>query len=211
MVRSLALGNLKPEESRAFLAARQIPTEQHRPILDFTQGYPLALSLVAEVVANQGTLPGGTLATPDLVQALVRRFLDDMPTAAHREALEACALLRVTTEPILAAMLGPGRDLYPLFEWLAGLSFMDHGPVGLFPHDLARDALIADLRWRNPERYADLHRRAREYFATRLREAPPAEQQRILWDYIFLHRENPVVRGAFTWQDTVSAFADTAR
>ena len=33
-----------------------------------------------------------------------------------------------------------------LFEWLRNLSFIESGPLGLFPHDLAREALVADLR-----------------------------------------------------------------
>ena len=39
-----------------------------------------------------------------------------------------------------------------LFEWLRGLSFVESGADGLFPHDLARDVLDADLRWRDRAR-----------------------------------------------------------
>jgi hypothetical protein len=67
----------------------------------------------------------------------------------------------------------------------------------LFPHDLAREALVADLRWRNPAWYEELHRRARSYYAARLQGARPEEQQRTLVDYVFLHRDNPVTRPYF--------------
>ena len=58
-------------------------------------------------------------------------------------------------------------DAHELFEWLRELSFVETGPSGLFPHDLAREALAAELRWRNPDWYAELHRRARGYYATK--------------------------------------------
>jgi hypothetical protein len=41
-------------------------------------------------------------------------------------------------------------DVHELFEWLRGLSFIESGRLGLYPHDLAREALVADLRWRHP-------------------------------------------------------------
>ena len=37
-----------------------------------------------------------------------------------------------------------------LFTWLRDLPFIEHGPRGVFPHDLAREVLDADLRWRDP-------------------------------------------------------------
>jgi hypothetical protein len=33
-----------------------------------------------------------------------------------------------------------------LFGWLRGLSFIEQGPEGVFPHDLAREVLDSDLR-----------------------------------------------------------------
>ncbi len=80
--------------------------------------------------------------------------------------------------------------------------------MGLFPHDLARETLAADLRWRNPDWYSELHRRARDYYNTRLDQTREQEQQRILRDYIFLHRDNPVVRPFFDWQESGGLLAD---
>ena len=55
-----------------------------------------------------------------------------------------------------AAAAGRARrceDAHELFAWLRDLSFVEAGPDGLFPHDLARDVLDADLRWRDPDGY----------------------------------------------------------
>jgi hypothetical protein len=68
--------------------------------------------------------------------------------------------------------------------------------------------MTADVRWRNPDWYAELHRRARNYYIARLQRSNSQEQQRILFDYVFLHRDNPVVRPYFEWQESGRVFAD---
>lgn len=210
LIRSIPLRNLSPEESRALLADRNLPTEIHDKVLEFTFGYPLALTLVCDVHQQRGSLAFDAGAPPDIVHSLVERFLDRIPSPEHRAALEVCALLRVTTEPILARMLN-WDDAHGLFDWLHALSFIEPSRPGICPHNIAREALLAELRWRNPDRYAEMHRRARAYYAERLAEAEEQEQQRLLWDYIFLHRENPIIRSSFTWQDTISTYASAPR
>ncbi|HXV97646.1 MAG TPA: ATP-binding protein, partial [Anaerolineae bacterium] len=198
LVRILPLRNFTPAESRAYLTKREIPTDQHQAILDFTYGHPLALSLVADVFAQRGD----TLrvykpeVAPDVIKVLLEQLVQKVPGPAHRAALEACALVHLTTETLLAAMLGM-PDVHELFEWLRSLSCIESGPIGLFPHDLARETLAADLRWRNPDWYAELHHRARTYYASRLQQVNSQEQQAILAEYLFLHRDNPVVRPFF--------------
>jgi hypothetical protein len=197
----LPLRNLKPEESQDYLARRNIPPEHHREVLNFTHGHPLALSLVADVFAQRGDIPFQPEATPDVVKVLLEQLVQKVPGPAHRTALEVCALVRVTTESLLAAALDL-EDAHELFDWLRGLSFIEAGPMGLFPHDLAREALVADVRWRNRDWYAELHRRVRSYYSANLEKASPLEQQRILFDYVFLHRDNPLVRPFLEWQET---------
>jgi hypothetical protein len=199
LVRVAPLRNLHPEESRDYLSRREVPPEQHQAILDFTYGYPLALSLIADVFAQRQDIlrPFKPEAAPDIVKILLEQLVQKVPGPAHRAALEACALVYLTTEALLAAILAI-PDVHELFEWLRGLSCIESGPFGLFPHDLAREALTADLRWRNPDWYAELHNRARKYYAARLQQTQGQEQQAILAQYIFLHRDNPVVRPFFT-------------
>jgi hypothetical protein len=213
LTRTLALRNLSPDEGREFLTRREIPPAQHAAVLDFTHGFPLALSLVADVFDQRRDLQFQPENAPDVIRILLQRFAQKVPGPAHRAALEACAMVRVLTEALLAAMLklpDPTTALAPnadtgaasareLFEWLRGLSFMDASRGGIFLHDLARETLIADVRWRNPDWYRELHSRARKFYTTRLPHAPLAEQQRILFDFVFLHRDNPVMRQMFDW------------
>jgi hypothetical protein len=217
-LRLVSLRNLSPEESRLLLSDRDIPTDQQDDILEFTHGYPLALSLMSDLIIQRAAggdkgshrlSVGEAGPTPDIVQALLERFVDKTPTPMHRAALEVSALVRVTTEPVLSRILGI-PDSHDLFDWLRSLSFMETDQPGISPHGVVRDSLMADLRWRSPDRYGDLHRKARTYYQERLAQTTGGEQQRILWDYIYLHRDNGVVRQAFTWQDTVTVYPGPA-
>lgn len=210
LIRPVALRNLTPDESRLYLTARAIPAAQHAAILGFTHGHPLALSLVADAFAQRADLHFEPQAAPEVVHSLVELFVEQVPGPAHRAALEAAALVRATTESLLAAMLQT-PDAHDLFAWLRGLSFVESGPQGLFPHDLAREAMAADLRWRNPEWYGELHARAREFYRGRIQQMRDEEQRRVLIDYVYLHRLNPIVREAADWHDPGGVWQDELR
>jgi hypothetical protein len=207
LVRIVPLRNLSPDESRSLLARRGLLTPQLQAVLDFTHGHPLALSLVADVFAQCGSVGAWLQDSPDVVKTLIERFVQQVPGPAHRAALEACALVRVTTEALLNEMLdipstpsGPAEGTRQLFEWLRGLSFIEFSPEGLFPHDLAREALTADLHWRNPDWYTELHRRARVHYTGQIEKTSGQTQQRALLDLVFLHRENAAIRSFFEFQ-----------
>lgn len=221
LLRVISLRNLAPEEGRDYLERRKIPESQISAVLDFTHGHPLALSLVADSFDQRSDQQFKPEAAPDMVKTLLEQFVQKVPGPAHRAALEASAMVRVMTESILAAMLNlpdptapatasePGaQTANELFDWLRDLSFMEARPDGLFPHDLAREALIADVRWRNPDWYQELHRRARNYYLKQLQAVKGAAQQLVLFDYIFLHRDNPVVRPFFEWASSGTLIAD---
>ena len=207
-VRIVQLRNLALEKIQSYLAKRQVPSEQHPRILAFTHGHPLALSLLADTFAQATNVYFQPAETPNIITALIERFVEQVPSSAHRAALEACALVRVMTEPLLAEMVDD-PDIHEIFSWLRTLSFMEADRRGLFPHDLARDALCLELRWRNPERYAELHSYARRYYMAHFAEGNRQQQQNVLFDYIYLHRENPVVRPYFEWQERGAIFLET--
>ncbi len=225
LIHTLPLQNLTSDESQTYLTTRDIPATQHHSILNFTHGHPLALSLVADVFAQTQEISVSAESVPNVVKALLERFVQEVPTPAHRMALEACAVVRLTTEGLLAQILalsqnssvsevhyaGNGVDVHDLFEWLRGLSFIESGQLGLFPHDLAREVLIADLRWRNPDFYAKLHNRSRHYYSTRLGQTQGKEKHQVLLDYIFLHRDTPAIRLRFSWGEHSSLLTDSLR
>ena len=184
MLEELPLRNLSPQDSLRYLDAVEVPADRRQGCVDFTHGYPLALALAGEVARAGDVAPRDS---PDLVRDLLHRLLDDVPAGGpYRAALEAVAVVRVLTEPLLAAMLGT-PDAREVFDWLRGLPIVGSGPSGAFPHDLARDVLDADLRWRDPRRHAELHARAREYYLGELPATPPQSRQGLLLDLMYLH------------------------
>ncbi len=203
LLRVMPLRNLTMDEGRAYLAQRSIPETQHQAVLGFTHGHPLALSLVADTFAQRQSMgePFRPEDAPDVIRTLLEQFVQKVPGPAHRAALEACALARVMTEAVLAVALDT-PNVAELFDWLRGLSFIESNRFGLLPHDLLREALVADLRWRNPVWYAELHKRVRNFYKARLNQTHGLEQQLVLFDYLYLHRDNMIIRQYFDWQES---------
>jgi hypothetical protein len=197
LLRVVSLRNLGPEESRIYLRACGVDEALHDRLVQVSHGHPLALSLIADVVARGGEATLDPLA-PDLVGTLVRRFVDVVPVGPRRSALEVCALARVTSEVLLRDTLAL-EDAHELFDWLRELSFIEAGPDGLLPHDLARDVLDADLRWRDPDGYRDLFRRVRGHIYTTLKSSRGREQQRAIFDLKFVFRNLPGVLSPVDW------------
>lgn len=184
--RIIALRNLADDECGRYLDARAIAAEHHEAIVRLSHGHPLALTLVADVVASTGEVPGQL--DRDVVRQLSARFTAQAPSELHRRALEVCAHARLTTEPLLADTVDAARAR-ELFEWLATLSLVESAETGLFPHDLVRDAIDDELRWRHPDRYRDVHVAVRSHFVNRVREAPLAADS--TFDILYTHRRSP--------------------
>ena len=209
VVRIVSLRNLPPEDSRAYLRAQGVPEDRHESVLAFTHGHPLALALVADLLRRGDEQPLSAEMVPDVVRVLLDRFVEQVPSVAHRRALEICARTRVTTETLLAEVLAED-EASELFDWLRGLSFIEEGPEGLFPHDLARDVLDADLRWRDPGGFRELHSRVLRYLVRRLQDQTGRDQQRAYFDVLFLSRNSPVMRPYYDWQAMGTAYAEPA-
>lgn len=143
-------------------------------------------------------------AEPDVVRVLLERFLQEVPSPSHRRAVEICAHVRVTTEALLADLLGEAQA-HELFTWLRGLSFIEQGPHGLFPHDLAREVLDRDLRWRNPESFRQLRRQVRRFIVRQLQESSGLDQQQAVYDWLYLQRYNSVAQGYLEMNSLVSS------
>ncbi|MFI6602745.1 AAA family ATPase [Nonomuraea sp. NPDC050536] len=189
LVDIVQLGNLSHPEGRRLLELRGVPEADQNPALDFTRGHPLALALVADVAAQRRF---SAVSAHQVMGALLKSFVDTVPSPLHQQALEACAQVLATTEPLLAALLDL-RDAAELFAWLRDLSIVEYGSRGLFPHDLARDALGAELRWRDPDGCEEIRRRAAAYYRQQFGVARPAVQQLILLDFVYLHRDTSVL------------------
>jgi hypothetical protein len=211
LTRIISLRNLPPEESQAYLSLRGVAPPRQGEILASTYGHPLALSLAADAVTRADTSATFDLAhEPDLVQALLQKLLDEPPSAHHRLALYACATVPALNEAMLAAALDEA-DTQAVFDWLASLSFIEAGPRGLFPHDLARELLYADSRWRNAELRRTLNGRLLAYLYAQVQQAQGLQRQRLWYDAIYVQRYSPAMRPYYAWTPSPTAYADAAR
>ena len=206
LTRVLALRNLPPDEGRSYLALRGVDAACHARALAMTHGHPLALSLVADACVHSPAHALDLGHETDIVRTLLQKLFDEIPSAQHRLALDACATIPAITEPALAAALACD-DAHAIFEWMAGLSFIEHGPRGLFPHDLAREVLYADSRWRNPELRRALNARLMGHLYERFQRAQGVEQQRIWFDLIYVQRYNPGLRPFYSWSEVNTVHA----
>ena len=204
------LGNLRPDESRTYLTRCGVPVQQHEEALAFTRGHPLALSLTADVLTRGDRLAPSRLdAEPEIVRLLIEKFVQEAPSRGHRLALHACVTARALTEPLLAAALDQD-DVHELFEWLGHLSFVETGPYGLFPHDLARDVVYMDFRWRDPDAAYRITERLLSHLYDRLERTQGLDQLRVWFDLIYPQRYNAHLWAYIEWEGFSTSYADTA-
>ena len=194
LLQVIELGDLEPMDAGALLDSRGVTGE----LLAFAGGHPLALSL--------GAAAGGR-PTPDLVTALLDRIVGDVPGPAHRQALEVCAHTYRTTQDLLRALL-PGEDAAALFSWLRRLPFVGSSPLGVYPHDIVREIVDADLRWRDPRGHADLRQRIRTHLTQQIHSAADADVLRTVGSLFYLHRtqrwrgDDEITEDVFRPEDT---------
>ncbi|GAB3655364.1 ATP-binding protein [Actinocorallia lasiicapitis] len=205
----VTLSDLSTREVRAYARTEGLPETVHERLAQVTHGHPLALVLLTEALRRNPSAGLDLADTPDVVGRLVECFVADAPSARHRRALQACAHARFTTEPLLRAALA--EDVEDLFGWLRGLPFVEQGPMGLFPHDLVREVVCADLRWRDPEAFAVLHHRIRDHLIARIQATRELEQHQWVIDAGFLVRANPSARGYWDWTRLGAAYPDVVR
>ncbi|HMO59575.1 MAG TPA: hypothetical protein PKA05_16820 [Roseiflexaceae bacterium] len=211
LTRMISLRNLQPEESETYLRARGLPPASCTQILAATFGHPLALSLAADLFGqHEASAAAGLHRDPDVVRMLLERFVAEVPEPIFRQALEVCAHTFTTDEQLLAACLGE-EHAYAAFQWLRSLSFIEQGPYGLFPHDLTREVLEADLRWRNLQRFRDVHFQVRSHIIRQITATSGVAQHMAIFALLFLHRNNPFMHPFYEWHSIGQFYIDVAQ
>ncbi|WP_226599139.1 ATP-binding protein [Streptomyces violascens] len=198
------IGPFSEEQARRLLEAARIRPELRERMLQFAGGNPLALSLAA--AAGSAGWGGEETWSPsaDVLRTLLAGLIGEVPTAAHRRALEVVAQAHVTSEELLGAVL-PEEDTHLLFGWLRELPFMESTARGLYPHDAARETLAADLRWRAPHAFTAVRRRLAEEYLRLLREGTEERASFISDELFYLFRElgSRARRGRWTPEEEV--------
>lgn len=196
----MALRNLSPDEATALLNARGVPRHSQAELLAFTGGHPLALALAAAVAVREPARTTRWKPSMDVVATLLTRLVGEVPSPLHRRALEVCARVHVTTETLLRVVLG--GDAAHMFAWLRELPFIESAQDGLFPHDVVRQALEEDLRWRDPDGYAELHGRLGRHLFEQIRSQPVIGTLSAVRSFLFLYRDDRYMSDFNSWRET---------
>ncbi len=167
-----------------------------RARIDFCDGHPLALRLVA---GDAGAEPGRRWRpSPDVVEELRRRLVDPSLTTVQRRALEICAHAMDTTEDLLRVIMPD--DAHAAFEWLRRLPYTLTGRGGLHPMSMVGEVVDRDLRWRAPEAYRAMHKEIRAHAQAAVRSRSEAESLRAAAAFNFAQARGHRFPG-FDWGD----------
>jgi len=189
LVHPVALTGLSQTQAREYVRKRGLRDSRAvEGILGAAGGHPLALALAADLAIQRGVrdfraAPGWRLA----LRMLVERLLEDVADPELRSLLEAGAVVRHFDESTLEALAGV--DASHAFEKLWHLSVVQPAERGLTLHEDVRRILSDDLRWRHPERFQELRRRALAYYQERMRTARGIEREYLLAEQFFLSED----------------------
>ncbi|HEY7598321.1 MAG TPA: hypothetical protein VH741_00210, partial [Candidatus Limnocylindrales bacterium] len=185
-MRTLRLDSLGRSAAADYLERRGVEPGVADQIIAVAGGYPLALTLAADLAVQHRVTRFKKAPEWNLtLRGLVDELLKDAPEL--RSLLEAAAVVRQFDEPTLAAVAELGDAGQP-FAQLCAVSFVRPAQHGLTLHEDVRRVVIDELKWRNPERLAQLRRQARVYFGERIRERRAGEEWLVpermyLWDH----------------------------
>jgi hypothetical protein len=188
------LDTFDPAESGELLARAGVAPQAWAHLVTLGCGHPLTVALLADLAAS-GEVPGALADAPDLISALVESFLGDVPSEAHLIGLATCATAWLTTEELLAQMVG--ADATVVWQWLARRPFVTSTPRGLFAHDLVRDVLDAEFARRAPERHRAYRRAIRDHAVAGVRAATGLDRQLHGQQMLFMLRRTPLTGAMF--------------
>lgn len=190
LVMSLRLDVLDDAAARQLLARRGIHEADMDRALRLANGHPLALELASRLGPESG------IGEAAVLDELAERCLDGV-APAMRDAVEAMALVRRATRPLLEAMLARPCPV-SVYDELTELPFVERTPEGLVVHDCVRAAIASRLRIFEPDRHRALSEAAWDVLDATLSRSSPTgpEAWQLTADLLFVLRR-PEIREAF--------------
>jgi LuxR family transcriptional regulator, maltose regulon positive regulatory protein len=199
----------------------ELPDETVRELAAMTDGWPVALQLVASQLADARDRGDGTLASSLTVErataGLVRELLERIGST-DRRFLRDIAILDELDPATCGGLTGHEEASEPLERLAAAGLLRRHGGTSrAYRHrELVRTQLLQDLRTRLPGRERALHEVAAAWFAERsvwttaIEHAIAAGDHRQALDWLEAHLEVLVTVDAGAWLRTVVASLGTA-
>lgn len=219
LVRVVALRNLPPAQSERLLRMRGIPDDVDvSALVRSTHGHPLALVIAADEYSARAadgrvaTATSALLEHPDAAARLLGSFVDDIAGPLHRRALHVIGHARRVDRSLLMAVLDLDESAADdVLEWLRQRPYSHSHTDGLSVHDVVRDALDRDLRWRDRDAFAALHRSIRTAVLHRMATCQGGDRARAVADLLFLHRGNPDAENLYGFDDLLALTHRVAR
>lgn len=203
-LRSVELTGMDEAEAALLLRNRFVDEAEVPGIVRAAHGLPLALALFADA-RERATGPVEQRRlwelrdSPDLVRELLSDAARERVAVPGRCPPRAGAGLVTTEESVRHALEVPPARAHALFTWLRSLSFVRSTAEGLVPHELMREALLADLRWRGPEKYESLFGRLHGQLTERLGQRA-GDRWASGAGLAYLGRTNQLAREAVDWR-----------
>ena len=209
MALDLPLRNLSAGDAAALLRSRGVDDDPLvEDLVRSTHGHPLALVIAADQLVVSGPTQGPSvdqgvlLAHPDAAARLLGGYLDAGATQLQRKALHVCGHARRVDRGLLREVLDLDEETADqILSWLRERPYAESETDGLTVHEVVRDALDHDLRWRDRDAFVDLHRRVRAVILRRIEHGTAAEAHRAANDLLFLHRGNPAADALYAYAD----------
>jgi hypothetical protein len=206
VVAELELRPLRREDATELVRSIGLGETETKDIVAWAGGSPLALTVAASAVRDHaGWHPDRPEDDPDVLRSLLRRVVENELEPGDADAAAVASMVRRATPDLLTAVL-PGVDGRAAVARLLTLSFAEKAGGGVRFHDLARRALRAELRQRDPSREGDLRRRIADHFHARIL----AGQPRLIVDLAELV-DNPAVRWGFGAEGSPEQRVDAVR
>jgi DNA-binding winged helix-turn-helix (wHTH) protein len=205
---SVVLEPLPATDAIGLLRLAGIDAESARGLYRFAGGHPLTLTLAAAAARERPDLAFESASQQRVLEQLSREYLVQVEDPLARRALEACAVLRRVTIPLLCALL-PDAEPLNAYARLRELPLVDSAPDGLIVQDAFRHAIAANLKSSDPGRYRDYRRAAWRQLRAEVAGIARVELWRFTADMLYLI-EDPLVRQTFFPQEVASYAVEPA-
>lgn len=194
-VSCLELEPLSESAALSYLGEQGLNDKTAKHVAGICRGHPLALTLAGTLAAEGRIEQAANSAENMLVAELSRFYLAGLEDPLLRRAIEAAALLRRLTRPLLQSVLRETSSDH-LYDRLAALTLVDISADGLFLHDSVREAVAKFVISHDPEAARRHKQAAWRVLRNQIKTAKSSELWLYTADIIYL-LSNPMVREAF--------------
>lgn len=191
ILRLITLRPLSEDEALDLLARRGVAPAQRAELAVLGGGIPSALTELAERARADRPTPINERSPHELAEVITANLVRNIPSPAHRHALEALTVVPMLDAPLLQRMLACTEHTADegVFLWLGSHAFVVRDAQGLTLHPRVCDALHREFCMRDPVLRRAMGRVAVEVLEARMAMTPVGVQHRLYLDQRFAERD----------------------